>query len=235
MKAHYDLIQGTSAWFELKYGRIGGSRAQSTFVDSDTLIYKLAAERSESYAWEDGYTSDAMLRGQDLEPVAIDRLSEYTGHTFIPCGWIDSDIENVGISPDGISPCETIMCEVKCPDGNKHIETCFSGKVPQDNIRQVLHYFVCNPKLETMYFVSFRPESLIKPLFVVELKRDSLIDVGLKKTIEVEVIGKKGVPIKPKTQSIPDLRTVNEWVALAKANLIAINERVDAVIEKIQF
>lgn len=235
MKVHYDLVQGTPEWHEYKHGKIGGTRADGAFIDSDTLVNELVAERTEMYVEDDSYQSNAMLRGQDLEPVLRERIESYTGVKFVDAGWIDSDIEDVGISPDGISECETIMYEGKCPSGKVHIDYCRGGITPRDHVRQVLHYFTCNKKLEVMYFVSFRPESFVKPLFVVKLTKDSIVDIGLKKKIEVEVIGKKGTPIKPKIETVPDLRTIAEWVKIARNNFVKINSQVDAVIEELKF
>lgn len=235
MKVHYNLVQGTPEWHEIKHGKIGGTRANSAFIGSDTIIHELASERTEDYYESDSFANYAMLRGQDLEPVAKERLEEYTGVNFIDTGWIDSDIPNVGISPDGISECETIGCEIKCPSGKKHVEYCMGDIVPKEHADQVLHLFTCNPKLETNYFCSFRPESKFKPLFVKEVTRKSLLDIGQKKKIEVEVIGKKGTPIKPKIETVPDIRTVDEWVKIAKSRFIEINMDVEAIIEKLKF
>jgi len=233
MKVHYDITQGTSEWHEIRFGKIGGTRSIGSFTDSDTLVNKLAAERTEMYVEDDSYLSNDMLRGQELEPVAKDNLQDYTGITFKDAGWIDSDIYGVGISPDGISECETIMCEIKCLNGANHVNICITNEVPKKHIHQVLHYFTCNPKLETMYFCSFRPESKVKPLFVKELNRDSKVDIG--QTVKTKVKEDRGHGMKDYTVTIPELKTVREWVDISRNNLLKINTQVESVIETLKF
>ncbi len=98
-----------------------------------------------------------------------------------------------------------------------------------------MQYFVANPELQKHYFCSFRPENKLKSLFVKVLTPDSEIDLGIKKKIEVEVLGAKGTPIKPKTVSVPDIRKVSEWVQMAKDNADILLDEINANIEKLKF
>lgn len=177
---HFNIDQQSSEWFELKWGKIGGTRAKELFVKSDTLFYKLLAETIEPFDEdaEDGYQSEAMERGNFLEPQARIELQKYTGLEFIECGWIQSDNELMGISPDGITADLTVQCEVKCPQPIAHLKMCVSDAIPLEYINQCVHAFTVNDKLETLYFVSYRPECTIKPLFVKKLTRDSLVNNG---------------------------------------------------------
>lgn len=177
---HFNIDQQSSEWFELKWGKIGGTRAKELFVKSDTLFYKLLAETIEPFDEdaEDGYQSEAMERGNFLEPQARIELQKYTGLEFIECGWIQSDNELMGISPDGITADLTVQCEVKCPQPIAHLKMCVSDAIPLEYINQCVHAFTVNDKLEMLYFVSYRPECTIKPLFVKKLTRDSLVNNG---------------------------------------------------------
>lgn len=177
MKVHYNIEQGTEEWHRKRWGRIGGTRGNGLFVKSDTLAIEVLAEECEEYQDDDSFQNKDMQRGNELEPVARERLEEYTGLKFLEAGWIDSDIDRVGISPDGITADETIQCEIKCPARKKHTEYCLGGVVPKDHIHQCIHAFLVNSKLEKLYFCSFRPESL-KPLFVVCLTRESEVNIG---------------------------------------------------------
>ena len=177
---HFNIDQQSSEWFELKWGKIGGTRAKELFVKSDTLFYKLLAEIIEPFDEdaEESYQSEAMERGNFLEPQARIELQKYTGLEFIECGWIQSDNELMGISPDGITADLTVQCEVKCPQPIAHLKMCVSDAIPLEYINQCVHAFTVNDKLETLYFVSYRPECTIKPLFVKSLTRDSLVNNG---------------------------------------------------------
>jgi hypothetical protein len=216
MKAYYDIVQGTEDWHKIRYAKIGGTLSKGLFIKSDTLAIDIVSQLTEDFELEeDSYASPEMIRGSELEPLAISELEKYTGVKFISAGWLQSDVnELLGISPDGISECETITAETKCPSSKKHITTLLLNDIPNDNIHQCLHYFTVNPKLEKHYFCSFRPES-IKRIFVKELTRESLINLG--------------------TNAKPNIKTVNEWVkiALDEANILKLD--IYTKLEKLKF
>jgi len=177
---HFNIEQHSSEWFEIRHGKIGGTRAKELFVKSDTLFYKLLAEHIEPFDEdsEDGFQSEAMERGVFLEPQARIEAEKYIGVEFLECGWIQSDNELMGISPDGITADFTIQIEVKCPGSIAHLKMCVSDAIPLEYINQCVHTFSVNDKLEKLYFISYRPECTIKPLFVKLLTRDSLVNNG---------------------------------------------------------
>ena len=177
---HFNIEQNSTEWFGLRHGKIGGTRAKELFVKSDTLFYKLLAEAIEPFDEdsEDGFQNEAMERGNYLEPQARIELQKYTGLEFIECGWIQSENELMGISPDGITADLTVQCEVKCPQPIAHLKMCVSDAIPLEYINQCVHAFTVNDKLEKLYFISYRPECEIKPLFVKELTRESLVNNG---------------------------------------------------------
>lgn len=214
MIARFDIIQGSAEWHELRYGKIGGSTSKGLFVKSDTLLDEILSEHLEPFELEDdAYMSAEMVRGCELEPMARLAASQYASVEFLECGWLQCE-ENglLGISPDGITNDYKISVETKCPSKKKHTTTIRTGEIPSDNIHQCLHYFTINPHLEKHLFVSFRPES-VKPLFVKELFRYSMIDLG--------------------TKSKPLIKSVNEWVKIAKENADNLKLELKEVITKI--
>lgn len=216
MIVHRKLEQGTEEWFNIRYGKIGGTRSKGLFVNSDTLLFELLAELTEYYFDEDDYISPAMQRGRDLEPLALEKLGEYTGVEFHPAGWIESvPFPLLGISPDGLSLCETVSAETKCLDGKAHIEIVLANEIPNKHIHQCLHYFTVNPKLERHFFCSFRPENLFKPLFVKELTRSSKINLG--------------------TKAKPVIKTVAEWVDLAQLEAFRLQNEINQKLELLKF
>ena len=187
---HFNIEQHSAEWFDLRWGKIGGTRAKELFVKSDTLFYKLLSETIEPFDEdaEESFQSEAMERGNFLEPQARIELQKYTGLEFIECGWIQSDNELMGISPDGITADFTIQIEVKCPGAIAHLKMCVADAIPLEYINQCVHAFTVNDKLEKLYFVSYRPECTIKPLFVKVLTRDSLVNNGtIAKPVMVEI------------------------------------------------
>ena len=54
----------------------------------------------------------------------------------------------ISFSPDGITECETIACEIICLARKAHTELLVYGILPKDKLCQNIHYFTVNPKLE---------------------------------------------------------------------------------------
>lgn len=209
---HIKVEQGTIEWHEARYRKIGGSTSKGLFVKSDTLLIDLVSQFLEEFEESDGFTSDAMERGNELEPFALEELKKYTGLDFINWGWLQcEEIPLLGISPDGMTKDQKNSCEIKCPQRKKHTQTILSDDIPSDNLHQCLHYFTVNPKLENHYFASFRPECDVKPLFVKKLTRDSVITFGAKSN------------------------TIAEWVKVSKAHAIALQEEINKTIESLKF
>lgn len=183
MIIHKDIIQGTEAWDKIRYGKIGGTKSGGLFKDSDTLFYELLAEHTEPFEPNyDAFETPAMLRGHELEPQARHELGQYVGIEFNEVGWLQCENNPiVGISPDGISSDETVMCELKCLGGKKHVEIALMDGIHKDYLYQLVHYFTVNPKLETLYFAAYRPENQYRSLVVRTLKRDTILNVGTEK------------------------------------------------------
>ena len=217
MIARYDIIQGSEEWLRIKHGKIGGTLSKGLFVKSDTLLIDILSQVNEDFELGDEpYESSDMIRGTELEPIARKELSKYIGVELNECGWLQcEEIPLLGISPDGISEDETVSAEIKCPAAKKHMSTIFTDEIPTDNIHQCLHYFTVNPKLKRHYFGSFRPENKLKSWFVKLLERDSFIDLG--------------------TKSKPNIKTVDEWVSIAKQEADLLLTQINETNERLLF
>jgi len=176
----FDIQQKSEDWHKLKVAKVGGSTSHQLHVKSDTLLEQLLSELCEPLFIEDGYVSDAMIRGNELEPLGVAEVGKYVGVEFISVGWIQSDeCGLIGASPDGISENLEDIVELKCPSAKVHISYIRCGVVPPDHIDQVVHYFASHPDLKRVHFASYRPEC-IKPLFVVTVTPNTEVNVGTK-------------------------------------------------------
>lgn len=207
---HKDIKQKSIEWHELKWAKIGGTLSKGLFVNSETLFIDILSQKLEEFEPVDSFESEAMQRGNELEPEARKYLEKYLDVIFLDVGWLQSEKnELLGISPDGITEDEKIACEIKCLGRKKHTEIILHNKIPLEYIHQCVHYFTVNPNLEKLYFCAFRPEStkhLIK-----ELTLKSIVNIGTKS--------------KPKAMSIEAVRDYS----LEKANelLIKINNNIN--------
>lgn len=214
MKAHWDIIQGSIEWHQTRYGKIGGTASKGLLVDSDTLLDDLISCRLEPLELDDdAYQSADMIRGSELEPMARLALSAYSGYDFKECGWIQSDINLIGISPDGLTQDLKVACEIKCPGRKKHVQTLRGKSIPLDNIAQCVHYFTVNPLLEKLYFGSFRPESkyALSPYII---DRDSMVNLG--------------------TKAKQVCKTVNEWAAIMRSKAIEMETLIHVELDKLE-
>ena len=211
-----NVKQGTPEWHETRYRKIGGTLSSGLFKKTDTLKLSLLGQFLEDFEDVDNYVSADMERGSELEPYALKEAIKYTGLNFINAGWLQcEEISILGISPDGITPDHKNAVEIKCPGSKKHIETILNGGIPLDNIHQCLHYFTVNPKLESLTFVSFRPENKLKPLYCETITRDSEINLG--------------------TKSRPVIMTVSNAVEVAKAKAIELENEIKESIKQLEF
>jgi hypothetical protein len=234
MIARYDIEQGSEDWHKIKHGKIGGTRAKQLFVNSETLLNDLLSEICEEFDLQEGFQNFDMQRGTELEPEARKYLSKYLSVELLECGYLQhSEIDILGISPDGISKCETISAEIKCFASKKHIEIIRSNEIPTEHICQNLQYFLVNPKLEKHYFISYRPENLYKVAFIQEFTRDTLIDIGWTKKGKIKE--DRGLGIKEYVTTEPDVKTVAEWIEIMRINAIYLQENIDLEIEKLKF
>ena len=230
MKRNNKIEQRSIEWLELKWAKIGGTASNGLFIDSDTLFIDIMSQVIEDFEPEEVFSTKDMQRGIDLEPFAIEYLNGYTGLIFGDAGWLQSE-ENklLGISPDGITTDNRVACEVKCFGRKNHLNILINNEIPKENIFQCIHYFTVNPKLEELYFLCFRPES--KKHFIKKLTKDSMVDIGW--TVKGKVNEDRGRGFKDYACTNPDIKTVSEWVAIAKESADKLLLRIDETVDKL--
>jgi hypothetical protein len=103
---------------------------------------------------EDGFSSAAMQRGTDLEPIArsayeVDKGVMVTETSFVQC----PGIEMAGASPDGLVG-EDGLTEIKCPNTAQHVEFLRTGKIDSGYELQMLFQMICTGR-QWCDYVSF--------------------------------------------------------------------------------
>ena len=214
MIVHKKLDQKSLEWFEVKWGKIGGTLSKGLHTKGDTLFIDLLSQHIEEFEPSDSWENEHTKRGNDLEPFAIEYLEKYTGYKFKQFGWLQSEEnELLGISPDGLIEDLTIACEAKCFARKKHTEILLTREIPLDNIHQLVHYFTVNPKLEELYFCAFRPEAVAS--FVKRLTLNSEVNIG--------------------TKAKPRMFTIKEVVELSKSAADNLLDRINISKGKLNF
>lgn len=156
-----NATQGSEAWHKERLGNLTGSRiidimpgksgyraSRKNYV-AECVCARLTGIVPESF------TSVAMQWGTDTEPLARSAYEAITGNLVEEVGYIQSDIEHFGGSPDGLIGDDGIT-EIKCPNTATHFEVLLGGKIKLDYLYQMQGYLMI-AKRKWCDFVSFDP------------------------------------------------------------------------------
>ena len=133
MIVHDAIKQGSPSWHRLRMGKLSASRAKPLVVSDrkggwkvstgdgvQTLINDLTFEAIVGqYARE--ISTSAMERGSALEERARSALAWDLGETIDTVGFISSDDERCGVSPDGVIVAKNALVELKVPLGTTQV------------------------------------------------------------------------------------------------------------------
>lgn len=189
----HNVDQGGQDWHQLRLGKITSTRLKKVMSkDNLSVIDELIAEQETGYSDDDGFVSEEMQRGIDLEPIAIHEYESITGNTVTRVGFIQSEeIPMLCQSPDGCveGAVEGVFegaVEVKCPKTKTHVKYIRMGKIPNEYKDQVMTYFLVNPDLRWLDFVSYDPRLVKKPIWILRITREELADDLSVATAELE-------------------------------------------------
>jgi len=171
----HNCDQGTHEWLQLRLGKITGTRLKKMLAkDNLALLDELIAEEETGLSDDDDFVSEEMQRGIDLEPLAIQEYCNVTGHEVDhPCLIQSSEWPILMMSPDGYIG-KTGAVEIKCPKTKTHIKYIRQGKIPNDYKEQIWAYFMVNPDLQWLDFVSYDPRLTKKPIWILHITRDQV-------------------------------------------------------------
>lgn len=164
------IDQRTEEWFAARLGRVTASRVKDVMAKGrgkepsatrrnymmELLCERLTGKRSE------GFTSAAMQRGIDLEPVARSAYEIDRGVMTIETGLVlHQQIDGFGASPDGLVS-DIGLLEIKCPLTATHVATLQSSRHDSQYEWQMLAQMSCTGRA-WCDFVSF-DDRLPEPL-----------------------------------------------------------------------
>lgn len=174
----HEVLQGSYDWHNLRVGKVTSTRLKKVMSANNLeVIDEMIAEIETGYTDDvDTFISEDMQRGTDLEPVAADEYAKMTNTTPEACGFVtSSEMPLLGLSPDRWIADDGAI-EIKCPKSKTHIKTIRQAQIPNDHKYQVLCYFIVNPNLKWLDFVSFDPRIVKKPMFIHRVTRDELAE-----------------------------------------------------------
>lgn len=179
MQVIKNMEQGTQEWQEARRCKITGTKLKSVMGTSQAkfdMIAELIAEEGTEQSKAFKATAE-MERGSAEEVFAVKLFEKLTGKTVEQVGLCISDeFDFVTLSPDGLIPNEegkyTEAIEVKSPNSATMIkyklanlidpkETNLTASkkpflgIPAEYKWQVVHNFIVNPDLRTLYFLVY--------------------------------------------------------------------------------
>lgn len=153
------MDQRSDEWFAARAGYVSASRMAGVMVEKrpsstrDNLIAELICERLTGTSGNT-FSSPAMQRGVDLEPIARSWYEATAGVMVFECGFIKHQtIPMFGASPDGLVGDDGLL-EIKCPNTATHIETLLRGSYDTAYRYQIQAQLACTGR-QWCDFVSY--------------------------------------------------------------------------------
>ena len=156
------MEQRSDEWFAARLGKVTASKVKDVMAKGrggapsatrQNYMMQLLCERLTGKR-EEGFTSAAMQRGTDLEPIARSAYEFSAGVMTVETGLIDHpSIAGFAASPDGIVGSDGLL-EIKCPNTAQHIAVIQSGAHDSAYEWQMLAQMACSGR-EWVDFVSF--------------------------------------------------------------------------------
>lgn len=182
-------IQGTTDWLTQRIGVVTASNFSKVFTTAgkvstsrDGLINQLIAENLLQKPTET-FKSEAMQRGNDLEPDARAVAELMLNVDIQEVGLIKMDDYEIGCSVDGLFNDTGI--EIKCPNASTHIAYLRKGKLPTIYTQQVQGAMLILD-LSEYWFLSYHPD--LDPLLIKVKRDDKLLKLAEPLLIETAEI-----------------------------------------------
>ena len=175
-----DVVQGSPEWRAARLGRLTGSCADAVWAERKRgtgelearrkLRERLVAERMAHLSQEDEFTTDALERGHEAEPLARAAYEAETGLLVQETGFLAHRDLPAGCSLDGHVGDFAGIVEIKCPKTKTHLRYLRAGVVPDDYLPQILHNLWITGA-QWCDFISWddRVPAPVPPLFVVRV------------------------------------------------------------------
>jgi len=175
-----ECTQGSVKWHAARLGIPTASRFAAIVTPNGkgvsgaarhTYMMELLAERITGHA-ADNYVSRDMERGTRLEPEAREWYEDEHGTPVQQVGFVMSECEQRGASPDGMIGADGVM-EIKVPTVGNHIKHLVMDEVPKQWAVQIQgELWVCERSVAV--FVMYCDEDKV-PNMVKDVQRDPAV------------------------------------------------------------
>ena len=186
-------MQGNDEWREMRRGKITASRISDIMASGrggkpsatrENYLIELALERATGKVAANGFTSYAMQRGTELEPIARAEYEISTGYDVDQVDFVEHEyLANTGASPDGLIRKDG-MVEIKCPQPKAHLDTLRSKTIDRQYMLQMQWQMECADR-QWCDYVSYNPDfpELLR-LVVIRVKYDEPMVLQIRDAVE---------------------------------------------------
>lgn len=186
------IEQRSEAWFAERLGCVTASRVAEIMAQTksgpsasrDNYLADLVLERLNGVRQE-GYVSDAMKYGTDMESQARELYAFMVDQDVIETGFVrHPSIPCAGASPDGLCGL-TGLVEIKVPQPAGHLRTIRSKRVPRKYVYQMMFQLACTGR-QWCDYVSYNPTfPPHRQLYVERVRRDDAMIAELEAAVRV--------------------------------------------------
>jgi len=156
-----NLQQGSQEWLDFRLGKVSASRVSDVMAKTksgpaatrknylmELLCQRLTGKREESF------TSAAMQRGTEKEPIARSMYEVDKGVMVDEVGcFVHPDMQNFIASPDGMVGSDGLL-EIKNPNTAQHVDFLRTGKIDSGYELQMTAQMICTGR-HWVDYVSF--------------------------------------------------------------------------------
>ncbi len=185
MPIYDDSPQGSEDWLKIRAGIPSASNFSDIITTQGKVstirlkyLYTLIGEKLLGMK-EDGFQSEAMLRGVELESEAREVYSFITGNEVKTVGFCFADEKKLyGCSSDGLIG-EDGMVEIKCRKISNHIECLINKELKSPEFQQVQGQLLVTGRKWVDYFCYYPglPHLLVRVLPDVEFQKALKIEL----------------------------------------------------------
>jgi hypothetical protein len=188
VKLYTDVVQRSPAWWDLRRGRPTASEFHRILTPAKeeygtagvkSYIHELCSQTFASWAppvMTETPNNPAMRHGERTEPEARRYFEMETGYSVATVGFVTTDDERFGCSPDGLlnfgGAFSPAGLELKCPQPHTQVKYLLAGVLPREYKMQV-HGSMAITGADHWHFLSYAP--CMDPL-LLRVERSDLTD-----------------------------------------------------------
>lgn len=159
-----DIEQGSPEWFQIRLGKVTGSRIADLMARSKSgwgasrasYQAELITERLTGQRYEKFFASASMRRGNEIEDDARAAYAFRFDVEPVAIGFVDHpSIAMAGCSPDRLVGDDGLL-EIKCPDTHTHLHTILEETISGAYLKQMQWQMACTGR-RWCDFVSYDP------------------------------------------------------------------------------